>query len=89
MFELLEEINKDLEAIALEVVMLDVHDIPALGKMINRLDKMEEDSSRVGQPAFTELVTHFSIVRTSFFESYRTYPKTSDTVSPSITSSII
>ena len=54
--ELLDKINKDLEAIALDVVMLDTQDIPALGKMMNRLDEMQTDAVRIDQPLFTELI---------------------------------
>ncbi len=56
MSELLEKINGNLEKIALEIVTLDVQDIPALGKIINHFEEMEEDSSEIGPPAFRKLI---------------------------------
>ncbi len=56
MSEVLEKISKNIESIALEVVMLDVQDIPALGKIVNCLGVLEEDSKEIDQPAFAELI---------------------------------
>ncbi len=56
MSEMLEKISKNIESIALEVVMLDVQDIPALGKIVNCLGVLEEDSKEIDQPAFSELI---------------------------------
>jgi len=54
--ELIEKINANIESIALEVVMLDVEDIPALGKMIKSLGMLQEDVEEIDQPVFAELV---------------------------------
>jgi len=56
MTDVLEKTIKNIESIALEVVMLDVQDIPALGKIVNCLGVLEEDSKEIGQPAFAELI---------------------------------
>lgn len=56
MTDVLEKTNKNIESIALEVVMLDVEDIPALGKLVNCLGVLEEDSKAIDQPAFSELI---------------------------------
>lgn len=56
MTDVLEKTNQNIESIALEVVMLDVQDIPALGKIVNCLGVLEEDSKEIGQPAFAELI---------------------------------
>jgi len=56
MTDVLEKTNKNIESIALEIVMLDVQDIPALGKIVNYLGVLEEDSKEVDQPAFSELI---------------------------------
>lgn len=56
MTDVLEKTNKNIESIALEVVMLDVQDIPALGKLVNCLGVLEEDSKEIDQPAFSELI---------------------------------
>ena len=56
MTDLLEKTNKSIESIALEAVMLDVEDIPALGKIVNYLVGLEEDSKEIDQPAFSELI---------------------------------
>jgi len=56
MTDVLEKTNKNIESIALEVVMLDLEDIPALGKLVNCLGVLEEDSKEIDQPAFSELI---------------------------------
>ncbi len=57
--EFMEEINRNLEIIALEVVTLDSQDIPALGNISNCLDKIEESSEKISQPVFVELIQAF------------------------------
>ena len=59
MFELMEDINKNLETIALEVVTLDSQDIPALGNISNCMDKIEKNSGEIGQPVFDDLIQAF------------------------------
>ncbi len=54
--ELIEKINENIESIALEVVMLDAEDIPALGKMIKSLGMLQEDVKEIDQPVFSELI---------------------------------
>jgi len=56
MTDLIEKINKNLETIALEVVTLDGEDIPALGNILNSLCTLEEDSCKIEQPAFFDLI---------------------------------
>jgi two-component system chemotaxis sensor kinase CheA len=56
MSELIEKINANIESIALEIVMLDAQDIPALGKIVNSLDMTEADSKEIGDPVFSELI---------------------------------
>lgn len=56
MLDQMDETKKNLETVALEVVMLDVNDIPALGSILKYLDRMEKDSNATEQPAFLELL---------------------------------
>jgi len=53
---LIEKLNKNLESIALEVVTMDIQDIPSLGNILNSLGEMEEDSANINEPAFSELI---------------------------------
>jgi two-component system chemotaxis sensor kinase CheA len=52
MAELIEKMGKDLENMALEVVTLETGDIPAMGKIMNFLCVLEEDSREIEQPQF-------------------------------------
>jgi len=56
MLDRIDKTTENLEAIALEVVTLDVRDIPALGNIMNCLCEIENDSPAFDQPAFSELV---------------------------------
>jgi two-component system, chemotaxis family, sensor kinase CheA len=56
MLNRIHRIKKNLEAVALEVVTLDVQDIPALGNILNGLGKMEEDSATIDPSVFSELI---------------------------------
>jgi two-component system, chemotaxis family, sensor kinase CheA len=53
---LIEKLNKNLESIALEVVTMDIQDIPSLGNILNSLGEMEKDSTSIKEPAFSELI---------------------------------
>ena len=55
MSDLIERMGKDLERVALEVVTLECGDIPAMGKMMNCLCRLEEDCRETDQPAFQDL----------------------------------
>ena len=55
MSDLIEEIKKKVEGIALEVVTLDGTDIPAMGNIMNCLCDLEESSQELGQTAFSDL----------------------------------
>ena len=67
MNDVLEKTNKKIESIALEVVMLDVEDIPALGTLVNCLGVLEEDSKEIDQTAFSELIQAIK----SYIEKYK------------------
>ena len=56
MLDQMDRIKKNLEAVALEVVILDVNDIPALGNILKHLSEMETDSDATEEPAFRELL---------------------------------
>ncbi len=56
MSTLLDKVDKDLEAIALEVVTLEVGDIRAMGNIINRLSSLEKRSKELADPSFEDLV---------------------------------
>lgn len=51
----IENIGKDLEKMALEVVTLESGDIPAMGKVMNSLCLLEENCRGIEPPAFHEL----------------------------------
>lgn len=55
MLDRIDKTTESLEAIALEVVTLDVGDIPALGNIMNCLCEIENDSTAFDQLAFSEL----------------------------------
>jgi len=56
MLDQMDRTKKNLDAVALEVVTLDVNDIPALGSILKHLGEMETDSNASEQPAFLELL---------------------------------
>jgi two-component system chemotaxis sensor kinase CheA len=56
MLDQMDGTKKNLETVALEVVTLDVKDIPALGSILKHLGEMETDSNVTEQPAFLELL---------------------------------
>ena len=58
MLDQMDRIKKNLDAVALEVVTLDVNDIPALGTILKYLGEIEtdSDSNATEQPAFLELL---------------------------------
>ncbi len=56
MLDQMDRTKKNLETVALEVVTLDVKDIPALGSILKHLGEMETDSNSTEQPAFLELI---------------------------------
>lgn len=56
MLDRIDKTTENLEAIALEVVTLDVGDIPALGNIMNCLSEVENVSKTFDQPAFSELI---------------------------------
>lgn len=55
MVELLEEIGKDLEGMALEVVTLECGDIPALGSIMNCMCRLEEKAAKADAPVLLEV----------------------------------
>ncbi len=57
MLDLIDKTEKTLEAIALELVTMEGEDIPVMGNILNHLCDMEEDSKKIGQPAFSDLIT--------------------------------
>lgn len=61
MQEQIERINSNLEAIALEIVTMEVDDIPTLGNIFNGLCDMEEDSGEIGRPGFSDLLAGLKI----------------------------
>jgi two-component system chemotaxis sensor kinase CheA len=56
MSESLEKINKDLEAVAFEIVSLEGGDIPAMGRIMTCLSNLEANSREISHTAFFELV---------------------------------
>ncbi|RJR33553.1 MAG: chemotaxis protein CheA [Desulfobacteraceae bacterium] len=56
MSEWLEKLEKGVEGIALEIVTLDKGDIPALGKIMNSLCRLEEETQGSGQSTLQELI---------------------------------
>jgi hypothetical protein len=56
MSESSEKINKDIEAIALEIVTFEGGDIPAMGRIMNCLCNLEENSREISHTAFFNLV---------------------------------
>ncbi len=56
MLDRIDRAKNKLERVALEVVTLDVNDIPALGNILNILSEMEGDFPAVDQPVFSELL---------------------------------
>jgi two-component system, chemotaxis family, sensor kinase CheA len=56
MLDQMDRTKKNIETVALEVVTLDVNDIPALGSILEHLGEMETDSNATEQPAFLELL---------------------------------
>ena len=58
MLDQMDRTKQNLEAVALEVVTLDVNDIPALGTILKYLGEIEtdSDSNATEQPAFLELL---------------------------------
>lgn len=51
-----EEMEKHIEALALEVVTLEGEDLQALGRMLNSLEALEKCSDRVEEPLFHALI---------------------------------
>ena len=56
MMDQIEELGNSLEVIALEVVTLENGDIPAMGKIINVLEELEEKSGNLEEKRFVDLV---------------------------------
>jgi len=56
MLDQMDGTKKTLDTVALEVVTLDLNDIPALGSILKHLGEMETDSNAKEQPAFLELL---------------------------------
>jgi hypothetical protein len=56
MSESTEKINRDLEAIALEIVTFEGGDIPAMNKIMNCLCNLEKNSREISHTAFFDLV---------------------------------
>jgi two-component system, chemotaxis family, sensor kinase CheA len=56
MLDRIDRIKQNLEAAALEVVTLEVNDIPALGNILNSLSGMETDFPATDHPVFSELL---------------------------------
>lgn len=52
----IEKISNNLEFIALEVVSMDIQDIPSLGSILNCLGEMEKDATSIDEPGFSELI---------------------------------
>lgn len=56
MLDQMDKTKKNLETVALEVVTLDVNDIPAMGSILKYLGEMESDSNVADHPTFMELL---------------------------------
>lgn len=56
MSDLLDELGRRLEAVALDVVTLDAGDIPALGKIMNGLEGLREEADNLEDRRFLDLV---------------------------------
>ena len=56
MLDQMDKIGQNLEAIALEVVTLDVNDIPAMGTILKHIGGVETDAHATKEPFFTELL---------------------------------
>ncbi|MBN2126374.1 MAG: chemotaxis protein CheA [Deltaproteobacteria bacterium] len=56
MSDMMEILNRDLEAVALDAVTLEAGDIPAMGNLMNSLCSLEEKSREIDQPVFPDLV---------------------------------
>ena len=56
MLDQMDGTKKNLDTVALEVVTLEVNDIPALGSILKHLGEMETDPPVVEQPAFLEIL---------------------------------
>jgi len=56
MENLLEQVDKALEKIALRVVTLEEHDIPALGELLNELSELEVHAQLLESPQFGQIL---------------------------------
>lgn len=56
MGNILDQINEHLEKVALRVVTLDAHDIPALGQLLNYLSDLEACVRQIDNPEFLQLI---------------------------------
>ena len=52
----LEKLNKQIDALALDTVMLDPQDIPALGKVLKSLDYIEDLVKKIKEESLTSLI---------------------------------
>ncbi len=57
MSDVLEKLNENIEQIALEVVMLDSDDIPAIGTLLNHVTELEVLCNETGKQVLTDLVS--------------------------------
>jgi two-component system chemotaxis sensor kinase CheA len=56
MLDQMDTIKQNLEAIALEVVTLDVNDIPSMGEILKYIGGIETDAQAAKEPLFQELL---------------------------------
>ena len=56
MLDQMDSTGKKLDTVALEVVTLELNDIPALGSILKHFGEMETDSDATEQPAFLEIL---------------------------------